>query len=88
MKSGPLNQLIERLLMSSLAVSALLLAAGLLAGRVDWMHGGILLLMVTPGLRVIVLTIGLTAMRDYAFAALSLGALLVLVASAATAYLR
>jgi hypothetical protein len=86
--SALLNQFVERLLMAGLAVSAVLLAAGLIGGRVDWMYGGILLLMVTPGLRVILLTIGLAAMRDYVFAALSLGALLVLVASAATAYLR
>jgi uncharacterized membrane protein len=85
-RTGRLERFVERLLATGLAASAALLALGLAIGGAQWMRAGILLLMLTPGLRVIVLTAGLLARRDYVFAALSLGALLVLASSAAVAF--
>ncbi len=86
MPAGRLEWAIERLLAAGLGASAVLLVAGLAGQRMSWLYAGVLLLMVTPGLRVVMLTVGLLARRDFLFAALSLGALLVLLASAAVAF--
>ncbi len=85
---GRLEAFVERLLTTGLVASAILLTAGLLSSIVPLLYAGILLLMVTPGVRVLVLTIGLLHRRDYVFAALSLGALLVLALSATLAFHR
>lgn len=86
MNRGRLEAFVEQLLMAGLGLSALVLVAGLATGRGAWLHAGVLLLMVTPGLRVAVVTIGLVARRDYVFAALSFGALCVLATSAFVAF--
>jgi uncharacterized membrane protein len=88
MVGGRLEAFVERLLTTGLVASAILLTAGLLSGLVPLLYAGILLLMVTPGVRVLVLTIGLLHRRDYVFAALSFSALLVLALSAALAFHR
>jgi uncharacterized membrane protein len=85
---GRLEAFVERLLTTGLVASAILLTAGLLSSIVPLLYAGILLLMVTPGVRVLVLTIGLLHRRDYVFAALSLSALLVLALSATLAFHR
>jgi uncharacterized membrane protein len=71
---GPtrLDRAVEVVLTAGLAVSALLLLAGLLAGRSRLLWWGILLLILTPVSRVVVVTVGLLHRRDWPFAAVSL----------------
>lgn len=87
MRARSLEHFVERLLVAGLVLSAALLLAGLAFAQPAWLSAGLVILMATPGLRVIVVTVALAAQRDYPFAALSLAALAVLVTSAAIALL-
>jgi uncharacterized membrane protein len=71
---GPtrLDRAVEIVLTLGLALSALLLLGGLLAGRARPLWWGILLLILTPVSRVVVVTVGLLHRRDWPFAAVSL----------------
>jgi uncharacterized membrane protein len=76
-----LEDLTSRALAAGLVVSTLLLLAGLLGapGALQW---GILLLMLTPVLRVLLVTIGLALERDWVFTLVSLFVLAVLFSGA------
>jgi uncharacterized membrane protein len=93
-----LEDLIEIALKVGLGVSTALLLAGLVLG---WFHGtlfgldadaalryGILLLMVTPVVRVIVVTVGLAVERDWLFTVVSLFVLAVLASGISVAVRR
>jgi len=67
-----LERTIELVLEAGLAVSTLLLLAGLVAGAEGPLRWGVLLLMVTPVVRVVVVTAGLALARDWPFALVSL----------------
>jgi uncharacterized membrane protein len=71
---GPsrLDRTVEVVLTAGLAVSALLLAAGLIAGATRPLWYGIFVLIVTPVARVVVVTLGLFHRRDWPFALVSL----------------
>lgn len=77
---GPtrLDLAVEVVLTAGLALSALLLLGGLLAGRPRPLWWGILLLILTPVSRVVVVTVGLLHRRDWLFGAVSLWILSVL----------
>ena len=71
---GPtrLDRVVEVVLTAGLGVSALLLAAGLLARRHGLRWGGVLALLLTPVARVVVVTIGFIDRKDWVFTAVSL----------------
>lgn len=70
--SGSLERAIEIALTGGLLLSTLLLIAGLGLG-VEWpLRYGILFLMLTPVVRVVVVTVALLHERDWLFASLSL----------------
>lgn len=73
-----LERAIEVALTVGVAVSGLLLLAGLSLGAPTPLRLGILLLMFTPVARVLVVTVGLFAQRDWLFGATSLFVLAVL----------
>jgi uncharacterized membrane protein len=77
---GPtrLDRTVEIVLTAGLALSALLLVSGLLAGATRLLWYGILLLVLTPVARVMVVTVGLFHRRDWPFALVSLWILAVL----------
>lgn len=102
--NGDERRLISVTLRSGVAVSAMLLVAGIIAGlsapparlispaalptllrdiaslRGDALiHGGLLLLMLTPLARVIVVTIGFVRRKESSFALISIGVLLLLI---------
>jgi uncharacterized membrane protein len=84
--ASPLERAIETALTAGLAASAALLVVGL-AGR--WPEGlrlGIILLMLTPVVRVVVLTLGLFLRRDWLFAVVSLFVLGVLLSGMAVSF--
>jgi uncharacterized membrane protein len=79
--TGRIEQLedtIEVALKAGLALSTLLLLAGLLLGAEGPLRWGILLLMFTPVARVAVVTVGLAVERDSLFTLVSLFVLCVL----------
>jgi uncharacterized membrane protein len=71
--AGPtrLDRVVEVVLTGGLAVSALLLLAGLLGRQQGLLWGGVLVLMLTPVARVIVVTIGFIDRQDWVFTAVS-----------------
>jgi uncharacterized membrane protein len=79
--ASPLDKTVEVVLTCGLAVSALLLVAGLFIGAHSLLQAGILLLMLTPLARVVVVTVGLFHEGDRLFGTVSLCILLVLVGS-------
>jgi hypothetical protein len=72
--AGPsrLDRVVEIVLSAGLLLSALLLLAGLLAGRPGVLWLGVLVMLLTPVARVVVVTAGLLLRRDWIFAAVSL----------------
>jgi uncharacterized membrane protein len=80
--AGGLRRSLESILTGGLAVSAMLLLAGLVRGEGSTLHAGIVLLILTPVARVLAVTVGFLHARDWAFAALSLAVLGVLASSA------
>jgi uncharacterized membrane protein len=76
---------IEVALAGGILLSAALMAWGLLAPSGAALRWGLLLLMVTPVVRVVIMVIGLFEQRDLAFGALSLVILSVLASSFYTA---
>jgi len=79
MAPTPLERAVEVILTVGLGLSGLLLLGGLVFGHTSLLRYGILILMITPVGRVVVVTIGLFAQRDWIFAAISLWILLVIV---------
>ncbi len=77
---GRLEDLIEVALKIGLALSTLLLVAGLVLGLDGALRAGIVLLMLTPVARVAVVTGGLAVERDWLFTLVSLFVLAVLAA--------
>lgn len=82
------DQVLEAVLSAGLLVSATLLATGLFAGSEAALRWGTLLLMATPLMRVVVVTLALLLERDWLFAAVSLWIFLVLGSSAWSAFGR
>jgi len=76
-----LERIVEVALTAGVAVSGALLVAGLLFGSTTPMWWGVLLLIATPVLRVLVVTVGLVLDHDWLFAAVSLFVLGVLLSS-------
>ena len=66
-----LDEVIEAVLTGGLAISSVLLLAGLLLARPGLLTAGIVLLLLTPVARVVVVTIDLVRRRDWVFAATS-----------------
>ncbi len=79
--ASALDRLIEGLLSVGVVLAGLLLLAGLLRTDPALLRAGLLLLMFTPVARVVVVTVALLVQRDWAFAAMSLWILLVLLSS-------
>ena len=73
-----LERAIEVALTAGVALSGLLLVAGLLLGAPEPLRWGVLLLMATPVVRVVVVTLGLLYARDWTFGLLSFFVLAVL----------
>jgi uncharacterized membrane protein len=73
-----LEDLIEKALTVGLAVSTVLLLAGLVLGASAPLRWGILLLMLTPVARVALVTVGLALESDWLFTLVSLFVLAVL----------
>lgn len=81
MSETRLDKTIEAVLSIGLLTSAALLAAGLLLRQEPLLRWGVMLMMMTPGARVVVVTVGLLLQRDWLFALVSLWILLVLSSS-------
>ncbi len=81
-----LDTVIEAVLAGGLAVSSILLLAGLLLSRPALLTAGIVLLLLTPVARVVVVTIDLLRRRDWIFAATSAWILGVLLFSVLVAW--
>jgi uncharacterized membrane protein len=82
--TGPsrLDRVVEGVLTAGLALSALLLLAGLLSGnRHPLLWAGVLVLLLTPMARVVVVTVAFLHQRDWVFALVSLWILGVLASS-------
>jgi len=77
-----LERIVEVALTAGVFVSGLLLVAGLVLGSPTPMWWGVLLLIATPVLRVVVVTIGLILDHDWLFVGVSLFVLGVLLSSA------
>jgi uncharacterized membrane protein len=77
-----LERVIEVALTAGVFVSGLLLVAGLGFGSPRPLWAGVLLLIITPVVRVIVVTVGLVLDHDWLFAGVSLFVLAVLLSSA------
>ena len=77
-----LARIVEVALTVGVAVSGVLLVAGLLFGSTTPMWWGVLLLIATPVLRVLVVTVGLALDHDWLFVGVSLFVLGVLLSSA------
>ncbi len=84
--ASALDRLIEGLLSVGVVLAGLLLLAGLLRTDPALLRAGLLLLMFTPVARVVVVTVALLVQRDWAFAAMSLWILLVLLSSLRVAH--
>jgi uncharacterized membrane protein len=76
-----LERIVEVALTAGVAVSGLLLVAGLMLGSTTPLWWGVLLLILTPGVRVLVVTVGLILDHDWLFAGVSLFVLGVLLSS-------
>jgi uncharacterized membrane protein len=81
-----LDRAIEVVLTTGLAVSGLLLLTGLADGSDMALRAGTILLMSTPVARVVVVTIGMFAKRDWVFGLVSLWVLAVLATSISVAF--
>jgi uncharacterized membrane protein len=81
MSARELERVIEVALTGGVAVSGLLLVSGLALGSSRALWWGVLLLILTPLVRVVVVSIGLILDHDWLFAAVSLFVLAVLLAS-------
>jgi uncharacterized membrane protein len=81
----PYARAIEASLTAGLAASALLMLAGLL-GWEEGLRLGIVLLLLTPVLRVLVVTVGLLHQRDWLFGVVSLFVLAVLLSGMAVSF--
>ena len=77
-----LERIVEVALTAGVAVSGALLVIGLLLGSSAPMWWGVLLLIATPVLRVLVVTVGLALDHDWLFVGVSLFVLGVLLSSA------
>lgn len=76
-----LERIVEAALTAGVAVSGLLLVAGLVLGSTAPLWWGVLLLILTPVVRVLVVTVGLILDHDWLFASVSLFVLGVLLSS-------
>ena len=76
-----LERVIEVALTAGVFVSGILLVAGLAAGSTGALWIGVLLLIVTPVVRVLVVTVGLVLDHDWLFTGISLFVLGVLLSS-------
>lgn len=76
-----LDRAIEIALTLGVLASFALLAAGLVSGRPVALRAGIVILLFTPLVRVVVVAVGLALERDWAFVAISLWILGVLLSS-------
>jgi uncharacterized membrane protein len=76
-----LNRVIEAVLTAGVLASGALMLAGLTLERTPLLRWGIVVLMLTPVARVVVVTLGLSLERDWAFALISLWILGVLASS-------
>ena len=76
-----LERIVEAALTAGVAVSGLLLVAGLVLGSTAPLWWGGLLLILTPVVRVLVVTVGLILDHDWLFAGVSLFVLGVLLSS-------
>ena len=76
-----LERIVEAALTAGVAVSGLLLVAGLVLGSAAPLWWGVLLLIATPVVRVLVVTVGLILDHDWLFASVSLFVLGVLLSS-------
>jgi uncharacterized membrane protein len=74
-----LEDVIEKALKVGLALSTGLLLVGLVLDAARLLRWGILLLMLTPVVRVAVVTVGLTLESDWIFATVSFAVLAILV---------
>lgn len=85
-QASALDRLIEGLLSVGVVLSGLCLLLGLTRHDPTLLRAGILLLMWTPVARVVVVTLALFGERDWAFGAISLWILLVLLSSLRVAH--
>jgi uncharacterized membrane protein len=76
-----LERIVEVALTAGVALSGLLLVAGLVLGSTGPLWWGVLLLILTPVVRVVVVTVGLILDHDWLFAGVSLFVLGVLLSS-------
>jgi len=76
-----LERIVEVALTAGVAVSGVLLVAGLVLGSTAPLWWGVLLLILTPVARVLVVTVGLILDHDWLFAGVSLFVLGVLLSS-------
>jgi len=76
-----LERAVEVALTAGVAASGLVLVAGLMLGYTAPLWWGVLLLIVTPVVRVVVVTVGLVLDHDWLFAGVSLFVLAVLLSS-------
>jgi uncharacterized membrane protein len=76
-----LERIVEVALTAGVAVSGVLLVAGLVLGSTAPLWWGVLLLILTPVGRVLVVTVGLILDHDWLFASVSLFVLGVLLSS-------
>ena len=75
------ERIVEAALTAGVAMSGLLLVAGLVLGSAAPLWWGVLLLIATPVVRVLVVTVGLILDHDWLFASISLFVLGVLLSS-------
>lgn len=80
-EGGRLDRVIEIALTVGLLASGMLLVLGLVWDQPTTLRAGIVILMGTPVLRVVVVAVGLALERDWAFVAISLWILGVLLSS-------
>ena len=76
-----LERIVEAALTAGVAGSGLLLVAGLVLGSAAPLWWGVLLLILTPVVRVLVVTVGLVLDHDWVFVGVSLFVLGVLLSS-------
>jgi uncharacterized membrane protein len=82
---SPLERAVERGLAAGLLMSALLMLGGLLRGSESALAWGVVLLMLTPVVRVFVVTIGMLLERDWTMGAVSAFVFIVLASGIAAA---
>lgn len=81
-----LEKATEVALSAGVVMSGLLLLVGLAAGSGPALRAAVILLMATPVVRVVILTLGLLHERDWAFAAVSFFVLAVLASGILVAF--